>query len=177
MGKKLILTISASDQTGLLNQVAEAVSQAGGNWLESSMSHLAGKFAGVVLIEIDPAKQSQLTDSLNALRESGLQILVEQNYDTAEEPEQRLLEVEVVAHDRTGIVRELTALLSTLKVNIESMQTNRTTAAMSSEHLFEASAVVGLPASLDDEDFRRHLESLSDDLMVELFDLGEEHSE
>ncbi|MDM3872633.1 ACT domain-containing protein [Porticoccus sp. W117] len=177
MSKKLILTISASDQTGLLNQVADAVSQAGGNWLESSMSHLAGKFAGIALVEIDPAKQSQLTDSLNALRESGLQILVEQDYDTPADTEQRLLEVEVVAHDRKGIVRELTALLSKLKVNIESLHTNRTVAAMSSEHLFEASAVVGLPVSLDDEDFRKHLETLSDDLMVELFDLDEERSE
>ena len=175
MSCKKILTITADDQTGLVQQVADAVAQAGGNWLESSMSHLAGKFAGIALIEIDPQQHEQLTNNLNALKESGLHVFIDSNYSEPEETNERLLEVEVVAHDRTGIVRELTALLSTLNVNVESLHTNRTIAAMSSEPLFEASAVVVLPSSLDEEGLQKHLETLSDDLMVELFDLDEEH--
>ncbi|UTW45681.1 ACT domain-containing protein [bacterium SCSIO 12696] len=173
MTSKQILTFIANDQTGLVNKMADAVADAGGNWLESSMSHLAGKFAGIALVEIDPDNQEQLESNLAALQNSDLQVSLDSNYNEQPDEQERILEVEVVAHDRPGIVRELTSLLSSLNVNVESLHTNRTVAAMSSEHLFEASAVVVLPSSLDEEGLRQHLETLSDDLMVELFDLDD----
>ena len=174
MATKLVLTISADDQTGLVEQIANTVANAGGNWLESSMSHLAGKFAGIILVEIEQQAQGKLEQDLTALKECGLHIFIDSRHREPPEDQGRLLELEVVAHDRPGIVQELTALLASLSVNVESLHTNCAIAPMSSDHLFEASAVVVLPQGLDDESLTKHLETLSDDLMVELFDLDEE---
>ncbi|MCV6605851.1 MAG: hypothetical protein OIF34_11140, partial [Porticoccaceae bacterium] len=95
MSCKKILTITAADQTGLVRQVADAVADAGGNWLESSMSHLAGKFAGIAIIEIEAQQQEQLKSNLDALKESGLHVFIDNDYREQDSDEQeRLLEVE-----------------------------------------------------------------------------------
>ena len=47
----IVLTIVGSDRPGLVEAVAEAVARAGGNWLESRMAHLAGKFAGILRVQ------------------------------------------------------------------------------------------------------------------------------
>ena len=44
----LVLTVIGDDRPGLVEQLAAAISEHRGNWLESSMAHLAGKFAGIV---------------------------------------------------------------------------------------------------------------------------------
>ena len=177
MSSKLVLTFTADDQTGLVKKVSKAITEAGGNWLESSMSQLAGRFAGIILVGIAEQARGDLEGHLAALRENGLDIHIsEGGQDSPREPEQ-LLVLEIVAHDRPGIVRELSALLASLNVNVESLDTTCTIAAMSSEHLFEASAVVGLPDSLDEEGLEKHLGTLSDDLMVEIHSLSDADGE
>ena len=48
----LILTVIGDDRPGLVERLASAISRHDGNWLESSMSHLSGKVAGIVSIEL-----------------------------------------------------------------------------------------------------------------------------
>ena len=42
----LVMTIIGPDRTGLVESVARAVADHGGNWLESRMCRLGGEFAG-----------------------------------------------------------------------------------------------------------------------------------
>ena len=48
----LVLTVMADDRPGIVERIADAVAAAGGNWLESNMSRLGGKFAGILLVDI-----------------------------------------------------------------------------------------------------------------------------
>ena len=50
MSVSLVLTVIGDDRPGLVGQLSAAISKHNGNWLESSMSHLAGKFAGIVCV-------------------------------------------------------------------------------------------------------------------------------
>ena len=47
----LVLTFVGDDRPGLVNAISEKVVDFGGTWLESRSVRLAGKFAGVVLVE------------------------------------------------------------------------------------------------------------------------------
>ena len=49
----LILTIIGEDKPGIVESLAEVIADHSGNWLESSMSHLAGKFAGILRVGVD----------------------------------------------------------------------------------------------------------------------------
>ncbi len=54
----LVLTVIGDDRPGLVGELSAAISSHQGNWLESSMSHLAGKFAGIVKVAV-PAAQGK----------------------------------------------------------------------------------------------------------------------
>src|SRR3990167_11495407 len=48
----LVLTVIAQDQPGLVERIAQCISEHGGNWLESRMSRMAGQFAGILRVDV-----------------------------------------------------------------------------------------------------------------------------
>ena len=168
MNHYLALTIIADDRPGIVEKVADLVAAHGGNWLESNMSRLAGKFAGILLVDIAEDKQEGLLNALNSLADQGIRITGEASQALDPAIGEQLL-LTVVGNDRPGIVGELSSLLAKLQVNVEELCTHCEDAPMSSETLFRATAKISLPtAGLNQEQLQEALEALSDDLMVEL---------
>ena len=169
MSLSLVLTVIGDDRPGLVEQLATAVSQHNGNWLESSMSHLAGKFAGVVCISI-PA--SQLEAIKKALAElPGLRItsdVAKPNESTETITATRRLKLSLVGHDRIGIVRDVSQILARHAVNVEDLSTYTASAPMSADILFHATAALTASQSLDARALANDLEHLSNDLMVDI---------
>ncbi|HZU82109.1 MAG TPA: ACT domain-containing protein, partial [Polyangiaceae bacterium] len=79
-----------------------------------------------------------------------------------------VLELEVVGVDRPGIVREIFQLLAAAGINVEELATDRRSAPMSGETLFEARALVHVPPSADLAALRAELERTAKDLMVDV---------
>ena len=50
MKTRVILSAAGCDRPGLTRSLAEAVLAAGGNWLESHLSRLGGRYVGSVLV-------------------------------------------------------------------------------------------------------------------------------
>ena len=76
----LVLTLIGSDRPGLVEAVAEVIAGHGGNWLESRMAHLAGKFAGILRVEIPeglqlPGRHGLLRPIACCREESGIERL------------------------------------------------------------------------------------------------------
>ena len=67
MSKTLILTFIADDRPGLVERIAQTVADAGGNWLDSRMAHLAAKFAGVAEVEVNDGDIAKLEAALRGL--------------------------------------------------------------------------------------------------------------
>ena len=63
----LVLTIIGEDRPGIVESLAEIISDHSGNWLESSMSQLAGKFAGILRVSVKEDKCEALINSLENL--------------------------------------------------------------------------------------------------------------
>ena len=167
MSNYLALTVLADDRPGIIEDISEVIASNGGNWLESSMSRLAGKFAGILLVEVTEDRQPSLITKLDDLSASGIRIVAEPS-KAVEPPAGQSVLLTVVGNDRAGIVSEISALLARQHVNLEELSTNCESAPMSAETLFRASAHIQLPESLTQEKLQESLESLSDDLMVEL---------
>jgi glycine cleavage system regulatory protein len=164
----LVLTLLGPDRPGLVEAVADVIAGNGGNWLESRMAHLAGKFAGVLRAEVPADKVDPGLQALGRLEGRGLKILAEVA-GVAEEPAgQKTMDLELVGLDRPGIVKEISALLAQQGVNVEELTTERSSAPMSGEMLFHARARVHIPASTDLPRLRAGLERLANDLVVEI---------
>jgi glycine cleavage system regulatory protein len=166
----LVLTLIGSDRPGLVEAVAGIVAAHGGNWLESRMTHLAGKFAGILRAELPPERTEAALAALAGLEARGLRVVAEAAPRDAREagPSERAMDLELVGLDRPGIVREIAQLLAANGVNVEELVTDRHSAPMSGEMLFEARAHVHVPAGTDVVSLRAALERVASDLVVEI---------
>jgi len=163
----LIVTLIGLDHPGIVEAVADAVASHGGNWLESRMAHLAGRFAGVLRIEAAPARIAELEAALAALESRGLRLMVERGAAEPAGPT-HAMEIELLGLDRPGLVRQISDLLAGLGINVEELQTDRFSAPMSGELLFRARLQVAAPARVSAAQLRQELERLAADLMVEI---------
>jgi glycine cleavage system regulatory protein len=164
----LVLTLIGPDRPGLVEAVAEPIAAHGGNWLESRMAHLAGKFAGILRVDVPPDRVADLTAALARLEARGLRVLVEASRPEPAAPGRRIMDLDLVGSDRPGIVRELSHALAADGVNIEELETDRAPAPMSGEHLFRAQARVNVPSGADIAALRARLEKLAGDMLVEI---------
>ncbi|MDE3066034.1 MAG: glycine cleavage system protein R [Verrucomicrobiota bacterium] len=162
----LVMTLLGPDQTGLVERVARAVAGRGGNWLESRMCRLGGEFAGILRIEVPAAEKAALLDALQKI--SGLQVVVRSDEPPTAAARPRQAKLEVMGHDRPGIVRELSAALARAGVNVEEFSSEVTSAPMSGETLFKAVASLQLPERCDLAGLKDELEKIATDLLVDL---------
>ncbi|HLD67404.1 MAG TPA: glycine cleavage system protein R [Pseudomonas sp.] len=163
----LVLTVMAQDQPGQVERIAQCIAEHGGNWLESRMARMAGQFAGILRVGVPAEAHDELIDALQGLSAHGIRVLLA---ESGIEPSctWKPILLELVGNDRPGIVRDITRLLSEHGINVESLVTEVTPAPMSSEPLFHAEAVLAVPLTLSLDVLQRHLETLADELMVEL---------
>nr|GEX31185.1 hypothetical protein [Tanacetum cinerariifolium] len=143
----LIVTVSAPDKPGVVEQLAACIAEHGGNWLESRMSHMAGQFAGILRVSAPADAHQPLRSALEALAARGIRVLFAEVAPEAS-PEWKPITMELVGNDRPGIVRDVTRVLTEQGVNLEQLVTSVEPAPMSSETLFRAHAVLGLPLEL-----------------------------
>ena len=77
MKTSLVLTCIGPDRPGLVGSLSQVVADHDGNWVESHMARLAGKFAGLLRVEIPAERADELTRALGALGADGFRITVE----------------------------------------------------------------------------------------------------
>jgi glycine cleavage system regulatory protein len=167
----LILTAIGDDRPGLVEELATAISTHAGNWLESSMAHLSGKFAGIVNVAVPADRVEALKAALAQL--SGLKVSTEMAAAEKSAPAGRRLTLHLVGHDRIGIVREVSQVLARHAVNVEELETRTSSAPMSAEILFHCEAELTAAPDFNARELKAALEKLSDDLMVDI-SLGEQ---
>jgi len=171
MTTNLVLTVIGDDKPGLVESLAQVIARNHGNWLESNMSHLAGKFAGILRVSVNDVSADALMSDLQQLSDSPakLKVMVEKAFAAAASPEQlRTLRLKLVGNDRPGIIKEVSQALAAQHVNVEELLTQCSSAPMSGDMLFHAEAVLRIPASLTVDELQAGLERLADDLIVEI---------
>ncbi len=168
------LTCIGDDRPGLVSVLAAPISAHGASWERSQMARLAGKFAGVLLLEVPDDKADALLADLAALRDVGLLVTAERSDVPAEQPSLSLT-LELLGADHPGIVAEISAALAAQHVGIEELSTDVHEAPMAGGMLFEARAVLQAPPATSTDELRTILEAIADELMVEirLSDAGE----
>lgn len=163
----LVLTVIGDDKPGLVESLSQVIADNGGNWLESSMSQLAGKFAGILRVSVSDAQADALITALDGVS-SKLKLVIERVNEDELQVMPTTLSLSLVGNDRPGIVKEISHCLAGLGVNVEQLNTECAPAPMSAVDLFKARAVLRVPAGLALERLQEALESLADDLIVEV---------
>ena len=169
MSRGLILTVIGEDRPGLVEALAELIAEHEGSWDESRMARLAGHFAGVVQVRLPEERAADLISALAGLAGRGLQAtVVDSDGSFAVGPARDVLRLEIVGHDRPGIIRQISTALASLGVNVQDLRTRVESAPMSGERLFRAQAELAPPDGVELDQIRSALERLADELMVDM---------
>ena len=171
MSSSLVITVIGPDRPGLVESLSRAINENGGNWARSRMAHLAGQFAGILHVTIDPAAADQLKVALERLAGETLSVTIakdDSSGDGSAPSKGATLRLDLVGQDRAGIVREISRALAAKGVNVEELATECESAPWSGETLFKAQATLQAPAGIDLDSLREDLEAIAHDLMVDI---------
>jgi glycine cleavage system regulatory protein len=168
MQRSLVMTAISEDRPGVVESLASVVAEHGGNWTESRMTRLGGQFAGIVRVEVTAEKEHPLTLALKNLAGRGLTVIVHTDHAKPAVVEGRLSVLEIVGHDRPGIVQQISSALASFGVNVEELDTECVSAAMSGEMLFKAHARLSVPESCNRVELQQRLEKIAADLFVDI---------
>lgn len=162
--KQLVITLIGPDRSGLVERVSDAIFSHHGSWQASSLSKLAGQFAGILQIDVSDAHADDLIRALRSLDD--LQVLITEtakNADTAATTHT----LSVTGNDRPGIIQEVTRELAKFGININKLKTHAQSAATSGGVIFTADFHLDIAPDITLTTLRDALEQLSDDLIVE----------
>jgi glycine cleavage system regulatory protein len=168
MNTSIVLTVIADDKPGIIKTVSTVLTSHDGNWTQSSMSSLAGQFAGILLVSVPKEKTQACLDELHGLESKGLRIIANVCGDSTEVESANTYVLNLVGNDRPGIVHEITTLLTKHKVSVHELETAVESASMGGGELFKATAQLLIPDSADIEQLENELEDLAHDLMVDI---------
>jgi glycine cleavage system regulatory protein len=163
----VILSVSGSDRPGLTEALAGAVLAADGNWLDSHLSRLGGLYVGSVLVTLEPDRIDALRAAVRAVDAQGLDVRIAPALADASGAAGEALHLSLVGQDRPGIVRQVTAVLSGLDVNIETFDTHISAEPHSGAPLFHMDARLRLPPQLSADAVQAALEAISAEIMVD----------
>lgn len=171
----LVLTVLADDRPGVVDDVASTIAEHGGSWEHSHLAHLAGMFAGIVVVEVPNSRVTDLGAALEALTAKWINVQlginVQYGVDVSSDVgpgDARLARIEVVGQDRPGIISEISRALRERSVSIQGLESSTASAPMSAEPLFHATATIRVPASTSLDELGDSLRAIADEMMVDL---------
>lgn len=169
MESTFIITFIGDDRPGLVEELSSTIAEFGGNWQESRLSQLAGKFAGLVQVSLPTQNSEPLQAALQALQAKGLSVRVTAAGGTGDQAvNAQLLQLAILGPDRPGIVREISAALACQSINVIDMHSHVSSAPMSAELLFHANVEAEVPEDTDLEELTDRLDQIADEMDVDI---------
>ncbi len=169
MKTSLILTAIGPDKPGLVELLSTTLAEHSANWQQSSMSRLAGQFAGILIASTDSDRVASLTTALEDLAQQGLSVnVVAESASGTAKTSGQALTLELIGHDKPGIVRDISRALAARNISVEELTTEVVSGSMSAEQLFKAQASLLIPQDADLDDLQDALEAIASDLMVDI---------
>jgi len=168
METSYIVTFIGNDRPGLVEQLSSVIEAAGGNWHESRLSQLGGKFAGLVLVTLAQGRDSSLEEELKALSASGLSVRVTPTEASVALASTRRIKLSVVGPDRPGIVLEIARALASRQFNVLEMDSEVHSAPMSGEPLFNAMIEADIAPDSTVEELSDALDDIGNEMALEI---------
>lgn len=165
----LILTAIGPDQVGLVQKISEFISEHSCNIEDSKMAVFCGEFAVIVLISGEETNLTEIGRDYRAIEsETGLAISIKT--PALRTPPESFLPYRLTAScmDHPGIVYRISAVLTTLGVNIESMETKTYSAPVSGTPIFELEAILAIPVRTNINQLRQRFTEIQRDENIDI---------
>jgi len=163
-----IITFIGDDRPGLVEELSAVITEQGGNWRESRLQQLGGKFAGLVSVTLPGDNGTELRNALKALAPRGLSVKVTALDSLQDRSGGRTIRLAIVGPDRPGIVREISAALAQQHINVVDMHSDVGSAPMSAEAIFSANVEAQIAEQTDLDELHDRLEDIANQMLVDV---------
>jgi glycine cleavage system regulatory protein len=167
MTTRVLISFFCEDRPGVIKELSGAIASCDGNWLDSQLSQLGGRFAGILQAHLPEDKRAALEDALVQLKAKGITATLTDAGDPSATP-QSVRRLTLVGPDRPGIVHELTRTLSAGGFNVLSLDTQVEAAPMSGEPMFSAKARIEIADNTQLGALEQKLELMSEAMTLEI---------
>ena len=157
MQKELVITFVGDDRPGIVQDMSQRVTARGGNWLESQMTRLAGKFAGVARVSVPDTVFAGLVQDLESMPTQ-----------SPEDLQALSFVLSIIGPDRPGILSEVSGALLGKGVNVVELETRVGPAPMTGDQTFFAEAKILVPASVSMTVLQDQLNEIADALALDI---------
>lgn len=164
----LVISALGKDRPGIVNQLSNALLDAGCNIAESRMAVLGGEFALMLLVNgeadtIDGVK-NRLADLESSL---GLTLIAKATQPRPAKHRMAPYQTTVVAMDHPGIVRNVSQFFAERQINIEELATDTYAAAHTGTTMFSLTMTISLPSHLATGELREQFLAFCDQLNLD----------
>ncbi|MBS2034311.1 hypothetical protein JST97_04955 [bacterium] len=169
MKQHLVFSLLGPDRTGLVDRVTQTLAKNRANLEDSRMSVLGGEFSMMFLCSLDASSVGSLVQELDAVARE-LELLIQHKQTTARKSHSGMmpLQVSVRGADQEGIVHDLVHHLVEQGVSVDNLESQLVNAPYSGVPLFEMQMRVSAPASLSLSSLRKKLQTVGDELNVDV---------
>ena len=165
----LILTAVGPDQVGLVEKISEFIARHSSNIEDSKMAVFCGEFALIILISGEGGNLHKIANHYRELEiETGLAIAIKT--PTSRKPAESFLPYTLTAScmDHPGIVYQISGILSSFGINIESMETKTYAAPVSGTPIFRLEAEISVPTKSNINALRERFAAIQKDENIDI---------
>lgn len=162
----IVISCIGVDQAGIVDTLSNIINEHEGNWQVSSLHHLSGFFAGVIEVAVSENKTQALVSALGNIDSLNCQIEIAKS-TTENMGTNLVLELELTANDRAGIVQEISSVIHQQGGNLIKLVSTQASAAHTGQLMFNARAQIAANEERVDS-LIEALEQIADDLMVDI---------
>jgi len=164
MNVQILVTITGAYQADLLNALSEKTHALGGIWLTSKISHVEGYMTGLFKVEL---MQENVEVLLDSFKELPIKVdWVKLQY--LPEMETKYFNLLVDAKDRTGLINDISTVLSENDVKVESMECHRIGLPDIGGTVFTSNFQIAVSDAFNRELLIASLQEISNDLIVDI---------
>jgi glycine cleavage system transcriptional repressor len=157
----LVITAVGPDRVGLVERISHFLLNEGCNIEDSKMAVFCGEFTIILLVSGNTAGLGRVENTLSSLSaQTGLSLSSKRPASRAPVASALPCRLTASCMDHPGVVANLSAVLSRLGINIESLETKTQQAAMSGTPIFQLDARLSVPAGVSLHALRQQLDEI-----------------
>ncbi len=167
MKQSIVISVLGNDSPGLVESLSKIIVAHQGCWVESRMASLAGKFAGILRVDVPTNQVEAFQIALSSADDLGLSVIFEESHGLAQAGESQF-HIELIGQDQPGIIHRISSELAKINASVDELHTEVVEASMSGENLFKADMTIHIASNVDSAEIRDVLEDLANELIVDI---------
>lgn len=168
MQNYLVVSVLGTDRPGIANDLSTIAAEYECNIIDSRMAVLGGEFAVIMMLSGSWSSIAKFENALTSLEQKmGLHTLVKRTELAANKTSLMPYEIQVVALDTPGIIKEVSTFFSSQQINIENLHTDTYKAPHTAAPMLILNMTVNIPVSLHIADLREQFTLFCEDLNLD----------